>query len=105
MGPLFSPRIEPGAWSADLPDDPGALRGVDCIQRGDPAGIRTERVTADEADSTDCDSMKLFLAARSLLFLVLIPGTVAGYIPWRILRRRQEVALPALSISSGVAAG
>lgn len=45
------------------------------------------------------------LAFRSLLFLVLIPGTVAGYIPWRILRARQQFAFPDFSISSVLAAG
>jgi protein-S-isoprenylcysteine O-methyltransferase Ste14 len=49
--------------------------------------------------------MKLFLGLRSLLFLVLIPGTVAGYIPWRLLRTSKQLAIPALSISSSLAAG
>lgn len=48
--------------------------------------------------------MRVFLAVRSLLFLVLIPGTVAGYIPWRILGGRQQIVLPAVSISSLLAA-
>jgi protein-S-isoprenylcysteine O-methyltransferase Ste14 len=51
------------------------------------------------------DGMKLFLALRSLLFLILIPGTVAGYIPWRILRASKQLATPALSINSTLAAG
>ena len=49
--------------------------------------------------------MRLFLALRSLLFLVLIPGTVAGYVPWRILRGRQQLFMPDLSVASGLAAG
>jgi len=49
--------------------------------------------------------MKFFLGLRSLLFLILIPGTVAGYIPWRILRARHELALSDLSIRSALAAG
>jgi hypothetical protein len=48
--------------------------------------------------------MKLFLGLRSLLFLILIPGTVAGYIPWRILRASKQLAIPALSIGSTLAA-
>jgi protein-S-isoprenylcysteine O-methyltransferase Ste14 len=44
--------------------------------------------------------MKAFLALRSLLFLILIPGTVAGYIPWRILRAAHEMVLPAVSVAS-----
>lgn len=49
--------------------------------------------------------MKLFLGLRSLLFLILIPGTVAGYIPSRILRATKQPAVPPLSISSTLAAG
>lgn len=47
--------------------------------------------------------MKLFLGLRSLLFLILIPGTVAGYIPSRILRPSKHLAVPPLSISSTLA--
>jgi protein-S-isoprenylcysteine O-methyltransferase Ste14 len=48
--------------------------------------------------------MKTLLALRSLLFLILIPGTVAGYIPWRILRAAHELYLPAFSVASVLAA-
>ena len=48
--------------------------------------------------------MKFFLGLRSLLFLILIPGTVAGYIPWRILRASKQFAIPALSVGSTLAA-
>ena len=48
--------------------------------------------------------MKLLLAVRSLLFLVLIPGTVAGYIPWRILRASGQLFVPALSVTTVLAA-
>ena len=41
--------------------------------------------------------MKGFLALRSLLFLVLIPGTVAGYIPLRILERDGGISPPTVS--------
>jgi protein-S-isoprenylcysteine O-methyltransferase Ste14 len=44
--------------------------------------------------------MKIFLALRSLLFLVLIPGTVAGYIPLRILRASKQPFMPGLSAAS-----
>jgi len=44
--------------------------------------------------------MKTLLALRSLLFLILIPGTVAGYIPLRILRASKEPFLPSLSAAS-----
>lgn len=44
--------------------------------------------------------MKFLLGLRSLLFLVLIPGTVAGYIPWRILRAPRQHFVPALSVGS-----
>ena len=48
--------------------------------------------------------MKSLLAFRSLLALILIPGTVAGYLPWRILRAREQLVVPGLSISSAMAA-
>lgn len=48
--------------------------------------------------------MKGFLALRSLLFLVLIPGTVAGYIPLRILTRGGDVIRPAASAGTVLAA-
>lgn len=48
--------------------------------------------------------MTFLLALRSLVFLILIPGTVAGYIPWRILRTSKQLAIPAVSISSILAA-
>ncbi|HEX7183317.1 MAG TPA: isoprenylcysteine carboxylmethyltransferase family protein [Thermoanaerobaculia bacterium] len=44
--------------------------------------------------------MKTFLALRSLFFLVLIPGTVAGYIPLRILRSSERLFVPSLSAAS-----
>jgi protein-S-isoprenylcysteine O-methyltransferase Ste14 len=48
------------------------------------------------ADATE----KTFLALRSVLFLFLIPGTVAGFIPLRILRNTDHAVAPALSASS-----
>jgi protein-S-isoprenylcysteine O-methyltransferase Ste14 len=50
------------------------------------------------------EAMTFFLGLRSLLFLILIPGTVAGYIPWQMLRTSKQLAIPALSISSILAA-
>ena len=47
--------------------------------------------------------MKTFLALRSLLFLILIPGTVAGYIPLRILRASKQPLIPSLSAASVLA--
>ena len=49
--------------------------------------------------------MRFFLALRSLLFLVLIPGTVAGYIPWRILQATPHLLAPAVSITTVLAVG
>ena len=46
----------------------------------------------------------VFLGLRSLLFLILIPGTVAGYIPFRILRGSGQLFIPALSVSAVLAA-
>ena len=48
--------------------------------------------------------MKALLALRSLLALILIPGTVAGYIPWRIIQVRQSMQIPAFAASSVAAA-
>jgi protein-S-isoprenylcysteine O-methyltransferase Ste14 len=44
--------------------------------------------------------MKTLLVLRSLFSLVLLPGTVAGYIPWRILRASRLFALSELSINA-----
>lgn len=49
--------------------------------------------------------MKAFLAARSLVFLILIPGTVAGYIPFRILARSGQLFVPPLSVGAALAVG
>ena len=48
--------------------------------------------------------MKVFLAVRSALFLILIPGTVAGYIPLEILRNSGRAIYPAWSTTSFPAA-
>jgi len=47
--------------------------------------------------------MKTLLAIRSLLFLILIPGTVAGYIPLRILRASKPMFIPRISTASVLA--
>jgi protein-S-isoprenylcysteine O-methyltransferase Ste14 len=47
--------------------------------------------------------MKTLLAIRSLLFLILIPGTVAGYIPLRILRASGQRFIPDVSAASVLA--
>jgi len=49
-------------------------------------------------------SARAFLAFRSLLFLFLIPGTVAGYIPFLILQSSSGDIHPQASMSSAVAA-
>ena len=48
--------------------------------------------------------MRLLLALRALFFVLLLPGTVAGYIPFRILRSADRLNVPAISASSVVAA-
>jgi protein-S-isoprenylcysteine O-methyltransferase Ste14 len=42
--------------------------------------------------------VKALLAFRSLLFVILIPGTVAGYIPYRILRGSEAPSISASSV-------
>ena len=48
--------------------------------------------------------MKAFLGARSIFFVVLLPGTVAGYVPFRLLRSTGQLRWPALSLSACLAA-
>jgi protein-S-isoprenylcysteine O-methyltransferase Ste14 len=48
--------------------------------------------------------MKAILALRALFFVVLLPGTVAVYVPLRILHASDRLYLPALSIASLAAA-
>jgi protein-S-isoprenylcysteine O-methyltransferase Ste14 len=47
--------------------------------------------------------MKLFLALRAILLLVLIPGMVAVYIPREILRASNHTFVPGVSIPSVLA--
>jgi protein-S-isoprenylcysteine O-methyltransferase Ste14 len=47
--------------------------------------------------------MKVFLALRSLLVVVLIPGSVAAYVPLQILRSGGHVARPEVSIGTCLA--
>ena len=46
---------------------------------------------------------EVFLAFRSILFVVLIPGTVAGYVPFLILESSAGEIGPRATIGSGVA--
>jgi len=41
--------------------------------------------------------MKAFLAIRALFFVALLPGVVAGYVPYRILLASGRLHLPGLS--------
>jgi protein-S-isoprenylcysteine O-methyltransferase Ste14 len=47
--------------------------------------------------------VRLVLALRALFFLVLVPGTVAGYLPYRILSGAGKWRRPELSVSSAAA--
>jgi hypothetical protein len=42
--------------------------------------------------------MKAFLAARSIFFVVLLPGTIAGYVRFQLLRSAGQLRWPALSL-------
>src|SRR6476659_7991863 len=44
--------------------------------------------------------MRLLLALRAIFFGLLLPGTVAGYVPFGILRAADRLRLPELSPSS-----
>jgi len=48
--------------------------------------------------------MRIWLALRALFFVILLPGTIAGYVPFRILRGQGLLRLPDLSVSSAAAA-
>jgi protein-S-isoprenylcysteine O-methyltransferase Ste14 len=44
--------------------------------------------------------MRFLLALRAISFVVLLPGTVAGYIPFGILDNEDRLRVPELSLSS-----
>jgi len=44
--------------------------------------------------------MRLLLALRALFFVLLLPGTVAGYIPFSILRAAESLFVPSLGLAS-----
>jgi protein-S-isoprenylcysteine O-methyltransferase Ste14 len=44
--------------------------------------------------------MRVFLASRAIFFLVAIPGTVAGYVPFRIIHATNAARLPPISVGS-----
>jgi protein-S-isoprenylcysteine O-methyltransferase Ste14 len=44
--------------------------------------------------------LKVFLAVRSVLFVILMPGTVVGYVPLQILRNSRQAILPVWSAAS-----
>src|SRR6266849_9483445 len=48
--------------------------------------------------------MRLLLALRALFFVLLLPGTVAGYIPFSILRAGNLLRVPGLGLASVCAA-
>src|SRR5258708_21382884 len=52
------------------------------------AGARCLPMTATRQRPPASRSERAFAAAGSALFLFLAPGTVAGYVPWRISRWR-----------------
>ena len=48
--------------------------------------------------------MRLLLAARSAAFVILMPGTVVGYLPYRILKNSEGAAAARWGLSSVCAA-
>jgi len=44
--------------------------------------------------------MRFLLALRAIFFVLLLPGTVAGYVPFCILSAADQVRVPELSLSS-----
>jgi len=45
-------------------------------------------------------NMRFLLALRAIFFVLLLPGTVAGYIPFGILSTAGRLRAPELSLSS-----
>ena len=48
-------------------------------------------------------NMRFLLALRAIFFVLLLPGTVAGYVPFWILRSADQLRVPHLSISTVLA--
>ena len=44
--------------------------------------------------------MKVYLAIRALFFVALLPGMVAGYVPYRLLLATGSLRIPVLGVSS-----
>ena len=44
--------------------------------------------------------MQRFLPLRAILFVILLPGTVAGYVPFRVLRASGRLNVPLLTAAS-----
>jgi protein-S-isoprenylcysteine O-methyltransferase Ste14 len=51
----------------------------------------------------DFVTMRILLAIRALLFVVLFPGMVAGYVPYRLLISSHHLTWPRLSVSTSLA--
>jgi protein-S-isoprenylcysteine O-methyltransferase Ste14 len=49
-------------------------------------------------------AVKLFLAIRALFFVALLPGVVAGYVPYRMLLASDKLRVPAVGAASVAAA-
>src|SRR5271157_681394 len=45
-------------------------------------------------------NMRFLLALRAIFFVLLLPGIVAGYVPFRILSAADQVRVPELGLSS-----
>ena len=48
--------------------------------------------------------MSVFLAVRALFFVALLPGMIAGYVPYRMLLASGELRRPPLGVASACAA-
>ena len=42
--------------------------------------------------------MNLWLAVKNILFVILVPSAVAGYLPYLILRKSGDLACPSMSV-------
>jgi protein-S-isoprenylcysteine O-methyltransferase Ste14 len=48
--------------------------------------------------------MNLWLTLKNILFVILVPGTVAGYLPYFILRKSGDLSCPSMSVQTLLAA-
>lgn len=102
IGPLLC-RLQ--AAAAAISTHPGVLPAPSAVHTTIRSGeaTRGEWQRFLEAGGV-VSSVRSLLALKSVLFVLLLPGTVAGYVPYRILRSASRLHTPPLTASSLCAA-